>query len=83
MTDDTQSPNSEPGDPQIDLSAANLGERANWWSPDGMHEISTGGMRLPFSYAEMRHQVDKWLSESPELCEIVWRWLVARKQAGS
>ena len=83
MTDDTQSPNSEPGDPQIDLSAANLGERANWWTPDGMHEISTGGTRLPFSYAEMRHQVDKWLSESPELYEIVWRWLVARKQAGS
>lgn len=83
MTDDTQSPDSEPGDPQIDLSAANLGERANWWTPDGIHEISTGGTRLPFSDAEIRHQVGKWLSESPELYETVWRWLVARKQAGS
>ena len=83
MTDDTQAPNSEPGDPQIDLSAANLGERANWWTPDGMHEISTGGTRLPFSDAEIRHQVTKWLDESPELYERVWQWLVAMRQAGS
>ena len=83
MTDDTQSPNSEPGDPTIDVSAANLGERAKLWSPDGMHEISTGGTRLPFSDAEIRHQVVKWLDESPELYERVWRWLVAMRQTGS
>ena len=83
MTDDTQAPNSEPGDPQIDLSAANLGERANWWSPDGLNEISTGGTRLPFSDAEIRHQVGRWLDEQPELYERVWRWLLAMRQTGS
>jgi len=83
MTDDTQSPNSEPGDPEINLSAANLGERANWWSPDGLNEISTGGTRLPFSDAEIRHQVGRWLDEQPELYERVWRWLVAMRQTGS
>ena len=83
MTDDTQSPNSEPGDPEINLSAANLGERANWWSPDGLNEISTGGTRLPFSDAEIRHQVGRWLDEQPELYERVWRWLLAMRQTGS
>lgn len=86
MTDDTQDPATDPGCPEIDASAANLGERSNWWTPDGLHEISTGGSeppRIPFSDAEIRALVKKWLDEQPELYERVWRWLWAVRQSGS